>query len=334
MRKGYSEAMRAVDFYYHEAYASLYLEKDEEVIKFTIDNEYGKLLHLFIKRPIPEKYGCDDCYDITTPYGYGGPIIIESEDKDRLVEEFSREFEAYCSQNSIVSEFVRFHPLYENHSDFKDFYDVVKNRDTIYVDLSSEDAIWNNMKHQSRTRIRHALDSNIEVAQDNTEKGMDKFIELYYMTMDKNNADECYYFDKDYFYNLMTINSSVKIFNAVYENEIIASTVILLGDEYMHCHLAATNPEFYELSPNNLLLYEVSKWGCANGYSKLHLGGGRCASDDYLFRFKKSMNKNGVTEFYIGTKIYDNDRYEQLVEARENEVDFNADVDYFPRYRG
>ena len=52
-------------------------------------------------------------YDFASPYGYGG-WIIEGQD----VSELDAEYQKYCKQNSIVSEFVRFHCVILHNNDF------------------------------------------------------------------------------------------------------------------------------------------------------------------------------------------------------------------------
>ena len=47
-----------------------------------------------------------DAYDVTTPYGYGGPVGNG---------DFQQAYERWCGERGIVSTFIRFHPLFENY---------------------------------------------------------------------------------------------------------------------------------------------------------------------------------------------------------------------------
>ncbi|WIV12082.1 GNAT family N-acetyltransferase [Proteiniborus sp. MB09-C3] len=324
-----------LDIYFKESYGRLYEEKDKNVLeKYTYCSKDGEISYMFLKREISTDSFNEELYDITTPYGYGGPIIINYKEQslDKLTADFNKDFEDYCKENNIVSEFIRFHPLVKNHIYFDSVYDISLNRKTIYIDLTSEEAIWDNMKLTSRNRIRKAKKNNINVEEDTSDKSISKFIELYYKTMDKNSADSMYYFDKSYFYKLINEeNNSSKIFNAIYDGKTISSMLILIGDEYIHYHLGATDPEYYSMSPNNILFFEVARWGCKNGYKKFHLGGGYSGPDDSLLRFKKTLNENGEIDFYLGKKIRNQKTYDRLVEKHMQLGKLNGS--YFPLYR-
>src|SRR5690625_2414934 len=115
------------DIYFDPNYGKLYEEMENGESKFVeFSNEYGKITNLFIQRKIPISLESDDqFYDITTPYNYGGPIIQEVvEGKSReLVKGYEECFKKYCLKNNIVSEFIRFHPVFENEKFFDDVYE-------------------------------------------------------------------------------------------------------------------------------------------------------------------------------------------------------------------
>ncbi|UJF26114.1 hypothetical protein [Planococcus sp. 107-1] len=65
------------DIYFETAYGQLY-EKIEngkcEVFHYI--GEEGEVRHLYIKKEIPFRLEGEVYYDLVTPYGYGGPLII------------------------------------------------------------------------------------------------------------------------------------------------------------------------------------------------------------------------------------------------------------------
>ncbi len=328
--------MSIADIYFQPQYGKLYEKIENGTCEvFEHCSELGTVYHLFIKRQIPEKVYNEVWHDLITPYGYGGPLVVScAEGKNNLlVNEFKQVFERYCLENNIVSEFIRFHPLMNNHTNFEGVYDIEFNRKTIYIDLESEEHIWGNMKSTSRNRIRKATGLNIQVVNDSSQRSLSKFIELYYKTMDKHNAAGSYYFHRDYFIELMNLNKSSEIFNAVLNGKTIASIIVLIGKDLIHYHLGATDPEYYSLSPNNILFYEVAKWGAKAGFQKFHLGGGYSHPGDGIFRFKQTLNQHGVLNFYVGKKIWKLEIFSRLVEARSMEDDFDKNSTFFPVYR-
>lgn len=319
------------DIYFDEEYANIYeLNGDGKVEIYNYDSSTGKVRYVYLKREINllEKKN----YDIITPYGYGGAQFFPSKNStlEELVLEFYKEFKKYCKKESIISEFIRFHPLEKNQKFLEKIMKVVKIGKTIEIDLYDKELMLANMKGKSRNRIRRAQKKGIQIVKDNSENSWEKFMELYYITMDKNNAKNYYYFSKEYFKNLKELlNNRITIFNAILKDEIIASMIVLMGTENIHFHLSAIDPNFYKESPNNLLAYEIALWGIENNYKKIHMGGGCGGKEDSLYRFKKTLNKNGELDFYIGKKIWNKEIYNKLCSIKN----VGIDEEFFPAYR-
>lgn len=322
-----------MDTYFEEEYAKLYETDKEKVEIFEYESENGKGRNIFLKREIPLKINNQVYYDIITPYGYGGPIFEIKEDinKQKFVDEYCEKFSEYCKKNNIVSEFIRFHPLEKNYENLEKFYQINHISNTIFIDLSSEEEILKNMTSKTRNMIRKAIKNDLIFEEDKDQKTLKNFQELYYLTMNKNKADAMYYFDFNYFQNLFNIKNKVKLFNIKLNDEIIASSTILIGDKWIHYHLSANTELGYKYAANNFLLYNVALWGSKNGFEKFHLGGGYGGNDSPLFKFKKSMNERGILEFCIGKKIYNKEIYNELV--RQRNLTEEGKCSYFPLYR-
>ena len=322
-----------MDTYFEEEYAKLYETDKEKVEIFEYDNENGKGRNIFLKREIPLKINNQVYYDIITPYGYGGPIFEIKEDinKQKFVDEYCEKFSEYCKKNNIVSEFIRFHPLERNYENLEKFYQINHISNTIFMDLSSEEEILKNMTSKTRNMVRKAIKNDLIFEEDKDQKTLKNFQELYYLTMNKNKADAMYYFDFNYFQKLFNIKNRVKLFNIKLNDEIIASSTILIGDKWIHYHLSANTELGYKYAANNFLLYNVALWGNKNGFEKFHLGGGYGGNDSPLFKFKKSMNERGILEFCMGKKIYNKEIYNELV--RQRNLTEEEKCSYFPLYR-
>lgn len=102
------------DLYFDEKYGRLYEKIENGTCElFHFRHPLGSIRHMFIKRRIPLKVNGNTYFDIVTPYSYGGPLIEDctSEGKEELVKEFMQEFQAYCTEHRIISEFIRFQPV-------------------------------------------------------------------------------------------------------------------------------------------------------------------------------------------------------------------------------
>lgn len=154
------------DIYFDDNFGKLYEDIEygkSEVFRFS--SSEGAISTQFIKRAIPMNINGCTYYDLITPYGYGGPYIVEStaNDKSVLVTKFMDEFKQYCMDNHIVSEFIRFHPIIGNHKDFINVYDTVYLHPTVGTKIEGiEDPIQEEFSKSCRKSIRRALKSGID----------------------------------------------------------------------------------------------------------------------------------------------------------------------------
>jgi hypothetical protein len=324
--------IKGEDIYFSEVYASCYGDVDKaEVCKYELSCEFGEIHYVFLKRKISNgEYS--DCFDIMTPYGYGGPVILScvQVDKDRLVKKFSERFPLYCEHNRIISEFVRFHPLINNQDDFKIYYNPEFNRHTVSVDLSvkkASDAVTS----ECRNKISKAVKNNVEIVWDPACEQIEDFYNIYTMTMKKNSAGGYYYFSKIFFSEMIDkLKDNIFLVHAALRGEIIASAMFLHSEKYVHYHFSGTNPNYYYLAANNLMIASVIQWGIEQGKKFLHLGGGLSSDvDDPLLVFKKSFSKTGLRDFYVGKKVYNNEIYDKLC----RKISSAMNSDFFPLYR-
>lgn len=127
----------------------------------------------------------------------------------------------------------------------------------------------------------------------------------------------------------MTFLRNAQVFYAVYEGKIIAASIMLIANGYMNYHLSGSIKEYANMAPSNLLLYEAALWGNANRCRSLYLGGGVGSGEDSLYKFKKAFYKpDDVKKFHIGKKVFNQEKYEELLSLREP-----IDSQFFPKYR-
>ena len=160
------------------------------------------------------------------------------------------------------------------------------------------------------------------------------FVDLYIKTMHRNNAEEFYFFSKEYFENFFEdMKRKCKLFCAKFEGKTIASAIMIFNNENMHYYLSGADRDYMNLAPNNLLLFKAGLWGYQNGFKKFHLGGG-VSDNDALFSFKKQFNEKGILPFYIGRTIFDDEKFEFLVDLRKNsDENFDMEKPFLIKYR-
>ena len=212
-----------------------------------------------------------------------------------------------------------------NHKDFKNIYELKYNNYTLGIDLT-KDFFTEEFSSECRNRIRKAINSDVKIEYDFNGKSIEEFNRLYKLMAEKNNIREEYRFAKEYFIDTFNkCKEYVFIINAIYDNKVISSAMFLQYGDYIHYHLSANDIEYSRLSANNLILHTAATFGKEHNKKTLHLGG---AFTEGLYKFKHRFTKNGTYDFYVGTKIRNQEIYDKLIEKKGT-----INKEFFPAYR-
>lgn len=312
---------------------AFFIHGDGEPYLFYYEKDDLRAINVVMKRDIAEdkkfkgKIEQGKYYDFATPYGYGGWLIEGSGNKQLLF----HEYEKWCNKHNIISEFVRFHPIIENHKNVSEEYEIVEKGECVVINTAVEEDIFANMTSTCRNRMRKAKKNGINIFWGRTPEMFETFKTIYDETMKGDKASEYYFFGERFFESVLNdLPYNTQVFYAQTESkEIISAAVMLTTNGMMNFHLGGTIKEYQHLAPVNLLFSQAAMWANRNGYRTLYLGGGVGSSNDSLLHFKKTFNRNGYRKFCIGRKIFSKDRYTQLLSLR-GEME---NTDYFPLYR-
>ena len=321
------------DVYWLSGYVKAFkIHGDGEPLFFFYEDGSCRGINVVMKRDVAKdirfkgKIEEGQYFDFATPYGYGG-WIIEGEN----IEGLFKAYEKWIKQKGIISEFIRFHPMVKNHAYSDSFYKVIQLGEVVHMEITSREDIWNNIISKNRNMIRKAIKNDVVIYNGRFPEIYEKFRKIYNGTMDKDEAEEYYYFSPEFYQSVLTdLPQNAQVFWAEKEGQVIAASIMLAANGRMNYHLSGSLHEFSSLAPSNLLLYEAALWGCANGYKTLYLGGGVGSGEDSLFKFKRAFYKGELNHFYIGKRIFNQEKYDELLGIR-------ADIEkpgYFPQYRG
>jgi len=314
------------DIYYSDEYISLYLKNDEQLFSFKYEEDEKQFINKTIKRPI-KKIGNldinDGFYDLETAYGYGG-FYTNCNDQEFILRAMNV-YKKRCNEEKIIAEFIRFHPFNDfpmKHDDFLDFNLYDRN---IVVKKISDD-IYKSYNAKVRNTVKRATEKVL--FQEST--NIAKFMKLYNATMLKNEASDFYFFDEDYYKNLLK-SKNIKLYELLYEEEIIAMGFFMFSGSIGHYHLSANTPISYKINANYALLHNVFKLAQDLGLEYFMLGGGTTSeTDDSLLKFKKKFSKD-LKPFYISGNVYNKEIYDKYNEIWKNQS--KEDIKYFLKYR-
>lgn len=331
---GIVSSFRDYDVYYLSGYnKGFMIHGDGEPLLFSYYDDNIRAINVAFKRDISscdyfkDKIDENSYFDLSSPYGYGGWIIEGNGSLDGLF----CEYREWCIENSIISEVIRFHPVISNQEKVRDYYDVMDLGNTVCIDISDSEAIWANFSAKNRNVIRKAINNNVTIHHELSKDKMNEFVKIYNTTMDRDNADDYYYFKEEFYDSILNdLGPNTDIYYALYEDKIIASSIILKAGDKLSYHLSGSLKEYGSLAATNLLLYTVALDGSANGYKTFHLGGGVGSREDSLYKFKKAFCRLDGRQYSIGRMIFDKDKYDYLVKLREGE---KGRDNFFPLYR-
>lgn len=325
-----------LDLYFNPNYAKVYKDIDGDSDTFHFESPYGKVTYTFILRKIKWPIDGQTYYDIVTPYGYGGPYCEEVMDMDALMKAYYAAFSEYCRAHNIICEFHRFH-LFDN-VDFRAHYygETIELSPNVVVRCSGdfETDIWNRYDRKVRKNVRKAEANGLEIIIENNTAHLDDFMKIYDETMDRNHAEDYYYFGRKYFEDIARLlPDNFTYFHVLKDGVVVATELVLCSKKYAYSFLGGTLEEYYEFRPNDFLKNEVLKWCNRTGREKFILGGGY-HKDDGIYRYKKCFTPDPDVMFYIGKYIFDQVIYDKAVAARKAEDPaFTGESGYFPLYR-
>jgi len=322
-------------------YLRLYQDEGEPEAAVYEDSR-GFVFYPYLKRKIvgewlPDKFGT--FYDITSAYGFGGPIIqVERGLEKGLFADFRQNFDKYCLSQRIISEFIRFHPLHSDPDIVQGHIELVNKGPNIYVDLQrfqTDEEFLMSYRASIRYEIRKAIKNNVTVEIEQAGTRLDEFMNIYNHTMNRNQAKSYYYkFDKLYLQKLIAnLEGHAVFFHAKYEGKLISTALALYDKESIYIYLAGSLEEYFKVCPNVLIYHTILKWAKEQGIKFFLLGGGHDPNDGIL-KHKRGYVPNGQQEavYHVGQKTHNPFIYNRFATLKKKHS-ARINPHYFPIYR-
>jgi len=338
-----SQKIPHADVHFLPQYAQIYERRGDGTAHcFVYRSANGLVLHPFLMRRVNDMslfYDIDECWDITTSYGYGGPLYRLSGNGSlaRLSQGFLKSFHTHCLEHRIVSEFARLHPLLDNQQLLPD-ENKVFHHETLYIDLQqSEEDLWKGIRKGHKSSIKKAVRFQVKVVRDEDREYVQEFHKLYIETMRRQEASPSYFLPLSFFEDtLKLLGQYASLFVGLHDARVVTAAIILHYGDYAHYHFSGSDVDSLHLCSNHLLLYKVAKWAQQQGAKFFHLGGGLQPNDN-LFMFKSGFS-NKRAPFYTYRRIHDPGLYQRLVQRKLEDEELSrgrgtVGEKFFPRYR-
>lgn len=331
------EKAKCNDIYYNPDYCKLFdkIENGKSYM-FVSEDENCNFLYPFCLRNINHDRKLDylsEYKDITTHYGYGGPFIrFDGENNCAFVKESISSLDQILADKKVIAEFCRFHPLLDNASTMKSYYNVLYSNNTVVVDLEEElDTIWKNFRRNHRIDIKKAEEHGMKVNIGNDEYSINTLCLLYNNTMEDVCANDYYKFNRNFFFETVrSLPANSIIFTAQMNGCDMGSALYLYGSRFCYAKFLGWDRDFKYLSPSKLIFWAAIKYFKKKGIKKMMLGGGCSGNDeDSLFLFKAGFSDLRY-KYFLSKRIHNKKVYKQACDAlcinHRNES-------FFPAYR-
>jgi hypothetical protein len=296
-------------FFLPEWYAT-WENYEHSVAKCIVAEEDDYLfVYPFLMRSIEEYDIATECFDIQSAYGYGGVITNNVSVPKPVIGKFNDKVTEWLTDNNVIAEFVREHPLLDHCRRDADY---VLARKNIYIEASRNYRILELKNHQHVSKFRR--DEKLKVVIDDRLEGMDEFVRLYHLNANRIGMSKYYFFSEEYFSLIKNLlKDHARLINIYYEDHLIHSLIYLFYGNKASLHLAGADHSLYKFNLSAVSFFESVLYSAELGLETVNIGGGLTADEqDGLYRFKKNFSNN-IKDVYIGKKVINQLVYDSLV---------------------
>lgn len=311
------------DFYHTFGYHSISTNADETPVLLTYKEDNSIIALPMVLRPIKGT----TYFDLTSVYGYAGPIS-NVDVKTFDFTNFKTAFNTYLQSKNIVSVFSRLHPYILQDNMLENLGETLNLGNVVNIDISLPIEQSRMAYGKSNKNQINKLRKQCEVVKAKTKEDILEFIDIYYENMKRLDADDYYFFSKEYFFNFMEINdfnTDILLVKHLESNTFVAGSMFVKTKNIVQYHLSGTRTDYLRLKPSKLFLDEMRLQATEQGYKVFNLGGGLGSEQDSLFEFKTSFSKD-FRPFKIWKYIVNQNIYDDLSKDKD-------DTRHFPKYR-
>lgn len=172
----------------------------------------------------------------------------------------------------------------------------------------SEAELLEQMRPKTRYNINLAEKKGVQIIEDSTEEGLVDYLRLMHETTKRQGF---YAHGDEYFkqmWQTLQPTGMMHIFKAVYEGKTLTAWIMFIFNNTLYYPYGASSREHRDVMANNLMMWEMIKWGKARGCTSFDMWGSLGPDPDPkdpwfgFHRFKKDYGGT-LTEF-IGTYDY------------------------------
>jgi FemAB-related protein (PEP-CTERM system-associated) len=147
--------------------------------------------------------------------------------------------------------------------------------------------VWKALRKPVQHQIKKSQKLGIQVRTAQKREDMALYYKLHLQTRTKKHGMPSQ--SKDYFFQLWDTfapSGVLQLLLAEYQGKAVAGIILLAYGSSIHYAYGASDEQYLNLAPNNLLFWTAIAWGCTEGYKRFDLGRTACDNQG-LMEFKR-----------------------------------------------
>lgn len=236
---------------------------------------------------------------------WGGPLVVD--DDPEILDKILKEYNNIIKRKAIYTQFRNLwdwgnakNVFIENGFEYEDHLDVI-------FDLNkSEDELLNEMSRNRKKGIKQSYKRGISIKKiDLTDEGM--FTKSYDIISDVYNRIKIPMPDLSFFKNAiyeLHDKNIILALGAFINGELIGVRIVLCYKNMIYDWYAGAKDEYLKYRPNDVLPWEVMKWGVNNGFDVFEFGGAGKPGVPYGVRDYKLKFGGELVNFGRFEKVY------------------------------
>ena len=275
----------------------------------------------------------DGVKDVSSVYGYPGPVASSTPISPETAQQFYQAMQDYFEHNSIVCAFSRLNPIIQNPHIMEGYGETLEMGSTFSIDLTiPPEAQYRQYRQTHRKQVRRLREKGFTSSLSDM-KYLNDFLRIYRETMDRNEADEYYYFNAAYFENLMEKMPGVaQLFLCWHGGEPVSAMIAFACKGIVQGHLGGTLSQYMAGAPMKMVYDAVRLWGNEIGAHTFHFGGGKGGQKDSLYAYKQGFTEREHT-FRVWRHTVDQNLCQDLYSQLCQTTGITPENEYFPSYR-
>ena len=256
------------DIYFNDVFINLHADINKKVFYFFFDENENFLFMPILVSPIFQRK--NDNFYFETVYGYSGPLSTSYQLS--FLNKAWKTFFDDCQKAGIISGLIRFNPFLENHLTVQNqsFIDLVREKKIVYSTMLNDYMhYFDKFSVNVKKNLKNSNNLDFVISEKINSKNIEEFKKIYFKLMNKKKADDNYYFDDNYFDNLLfKLPNNTGMISVIHKNKLIGAIIYLRFDTKIHIHLSAVDVEFRNKGISYVLRSHIFKLFQKTNYSQ------------------------------------------------------------------